>query len=244
MKVTFVGTSCTWYTRNNTSFILDDNMLFDVSAGNYKHIIKYIDIFNLNAIFISHWHFDHLGDLNIITTRFIRESERNGRTEKLRVYCKNGTAERIIAQNTLFLGSEDEKDIDLLKKYVDFIDIDDGFEFDESGYHIKVYRVDHGKVECFGFTFEDLSTHKVYAFSGDTRWCENLENMLSISNVAFVDMAAAKEFPSHLSVEKFIELSKKYSNCKMVPIHTSDQSLKLGQERGLEIPNDGDIIEY
>lgn len=244
MKVTFVGTSCTWYERNNTSFIIDDNMLFDVSNGNYKHIIKYINIFDINAIFISHWHFDHLGDLNIITTRFIREMEKNGRTEKLRIYCKNGTAEKIIAQNELYLGSEDEKDINLLKEYVDFIDIDDGFECDEGKYHIKVYRMDHGRVESFGFTYEDLETHKVYAFSGDTRYCENLEKVLSLSDVAIVDMAAAKEFPSHLSVAKFIELSEKYKSCRMIPVHTSDQSLALGREKGLFIPNDGDILEF
>ena len=52
MKVTAVGTSCTWYTRRNTSFILDDKMLFDISSGNYKEVIKSIDIFDLNAIFI------------------------------------------------------------------------------------------------------------------------------------------------------------------------------------------------
>ena len=121
MKVTLVGTSCTWYTRNNTSFILDDKMLFDVSDGNYKKIIEYINIFDLTAVYISHWHCDHIGNLNVLLTRMIRESDRNGRKEKLRVYAKEGTAEHIIDLNILAHAREDETSIDLLKKYVDFI---------------------------------------------------------------------------------------------------------------------------
>jgi hypothetical protein len=42
MKVFAVGTSCTWFKRNNTSFIIDDKILFDTPAGSYKDIIKQI----------------------------------------------------------------------------------------------------------------------------------------------------------------------------------------------------------
>ena len=40
MKVLAVGTGCTWFERNNTSFIIDDKILFDTPSGSYKDIIK------------------------------------------------------------------------------------------------------------------------------------------------------------------------------------------------------------
>ena len=101
MKVTAVGTGCTWVTRHNTSFILDDKMLLDVSSGNYKEIIKYIDIFNLSAVFISHLHSDHFGDFYIIASRYIREMRKKGRTEKLRVYGLKGLDEYVINLNKM-----------------------------------------------------------------------------------------------------------------------------------------------
>ena len=79
MKVFAVGTSCTWFTRNNTSFIIDDKILFDTPAGSYKDIITKIDILKLDAIFISHFHADHFGDFPVFATRFMRYSERVGK---------------------------------------------------------------------------------------------------------------------------------------------------------------------
>ena len=68
MKVFAVGTSCTWFKRNNTSFILDDKILLDTPSGSYKDIIRKIDIFKLDGIVISHFHADHFGDFSIFAT--------------------------------------------------------------------------------------------------------------------------------------------------------------------------------
>lgn len=241
MKVTMVGTGCTWYTRNNTSFILDSNLLFDVSGGNYKDIIKSIDIFDLDAIFISHLHADHVGDLDVITTRFIRESKKRGRVNKLRVYGPKGLPELIVAYCTLFNGASDERDIDLLKNTIDFIEVYDGFEFKESGYKITTYKMTHGVVECYGYKFED-KTGKIVSFSADTSRCENLEKMLRDSDYAFVDMAAVTKNLAHLHVDEFYNLQNIYKNCKMIPVHTSDQSMELAKSYGIALYNDGDIL--
>ena len=36
MKVNVMGTSCIWFTRNNTSFVIDEEMFLDVPEGSYK----------------------------------------------------------------------------------------------------------------------------------------------------------------------------------------------------------------
>lgn len=239
MKVEVVGTGCTWFTRNNTSYIIDDNILFDVSEGNYKTIIKSVDIFKLKFIIISHLHMDHASDLHIITTRYIRD--KNNRTEKLRIYAPKKLAETIVAYNKLFNCAEDEADVELLKSKIDFIDIYDGMEFEEGEYKIKVLKMDHGNVESYGFMFTDKSG-RVIGFSGDTKLCENLEFMLSKSKYAFVDMAAYRCENSHLSNLEFVKLSKKYNSCKMFPVHTCDACQEFAIKNKLNYLEDGQIL--
>lgn len=241
MKVTMVGTSCTWYSKNNTSFIIDDNMLFDISSGNYKDVIKSLDIFDLNAIFISHLHADHVGDLYVITTRYIRELKKRDKKEKLRIYGPKGLAEFIVDYCRLCFGSADELDLNLLKNTIDFIEVYDGFVFEEGEYKIKALKMLHGNMDCYGYMFDDKKG-KVISFSADTSKCDNLLQMLNNSNYAFVDMAAVSENIHHLHVDGFISLENTYKNCKMIPVHISDQAYELAKSYNMELHNDGDII--
>ena len=134
MKVFAVGTSCTWFERNNTSFILDDKILLDTPSGSYKDIVRKVDIFKLDGIVISHFHADHFGDFPVFATRFMRESEKRGRTEKLKVYGPKGIFEKLLSLNILLGGGEDECDEKQLKRNIDFIEVFDGDEFELSGY--------------------------------------------------------------------------------------------------------------
>ncbi|MBR7172313.1 MAG: ribonuclease Z [Clostridia bacterium] len=244
MKVNVLGTSCTWFTRNNTSFIIDDDIVFDVPSGNYKLITQNIDVKKIRCVLISHFHSDHFGDLRIITTEFLRHFEQFGRSEHLRIYGPKGIAQRIIDTNIIFCSAQDEQSMEKLTKYIDFIELEDGFEFEEGGYKIKAYKMVHGAAETFGFTFEDESG-KTVAFSADTAMCDNLHKMLENANVAFVEMSAVKPSLSHLNVDDFIELSKKYSNLVMYPVHTSDLSHDYAVEKGYKLNylNDGDVLE-
>ena len=241
MKVFAVGTSCTWFTRNNTSFIIDDRILFDTPAGSYKDIITKIDILKLDAIFISHFHADHFGDFPVFATRFMRYSERVGRTKNVKIYSQKGALDKLVAINTLLNGAQDECDKASLTKYIDFIEVSNGDEFEVSGYKVKAYEVDHGRAPCMGFTFEDKNG-KVVGFTGDTKECDGLLKILETSNVAFVDMAAPVPAKAHLDCERFVELQKLYPNCEMLPIHTSDDTYKFAVDNGLKVLNDFDEI--
>lgn len=245
MKVYAVGTSCTWFERNNTSFILDDEILFDTPDGSYKEIIKQLGIIdfikNLKAIFLTHFHADHFFDMHVIATRFMRESEKLGRKESLKVYCPKGALDKLVEINKIICGSPDECDKASLQKYIDFIEVGDGDEFKIENYKVKVYAMDHGDVYSQGYTFTDNSG-KVVGFSSDTKDCENLRKMLSTSDVAFVDMAALEPAKSHLDVKRYMELEKEYKNCKMYAIHTADDTYEFGKKNGLNVLDDGDII--
>ena len=84
MKLKIIGTSCTWFERLNTSYVIDNDIIFDVPNGNYKPIIKYTDISKLRCIIISHFHTDHFADFRIIATLIMRHFEKYGRTAPLK----------------------------------------------------------------------------------------------------------------------------------------------------------------
>lgn len=232
MKVYIVGTSCTWFERSNTSFILDDKILFDVPSGAYKQIIRKMNLFDIKSVFISHFHADHFLDAQVVVTRFMREGAKNGVKEKLKFYGPKGTLEHLIQYNKAICAGVDECDRDSLTRMVDFIEVEDGDEFETEGYKVKVFTMDHGRVYSQGYTFTDKNG-KTFAFSADTKECDALHDMLKMSDYAFVDMATIEEHPSHLHATKFVELANKYKNCKMFPVHTSDVSQKFAEENDL-----------
>lgn len=243
MKVYIIGTSCTWFSRNNTSFILDDKILFDAPSGIYKELIRKMDLFDIKSLYISHFHADHFADVQVIVTRFMRESEKHNIKHNLKVYCPKGTLDHLIEYNTIIFGGADECDRESLTKKVDFIEVEDGDEFVDNGYKVKVYQMDHGRVYCQGYTFTDENGQTI-GFSADTKECDNLDKMLQNSDVAFVDMASIDKHHSHLDVDGFIKLTKKYKNCKMYPVHTSDATQKFAEENRLNAVHDGQELNF
>lgn len=240
MKVTVVGTSCTWFTRNNTSFIIDDDIILDMPEGSYKDIAKCIDVFKVNSILISHLHGDHFPDLHIIATLIMRSKQ--PRAEKLKVYGPKGMLKELIKLNKLFHGGKDEIKKKSFLPYIDFIDIADGDTFSVGKYNVKVYRMNHGKVETYGFVFTE-ENGKVVAFSSDTKYCENLQNMVSGSDVAFVDFASMAEYPSHVCKDEFHKLLYDNPKTKIYPVHTNDKTQEYVEQNKLNPLKDGQVIK-
>lgn len=241
MKVFAVGTSCTWFERYNTSFILDDKILFDVPLGSYKRIIKFMDITKLAGVFISHFHADHFCDTHILFTRFMREGKGWGRTDRLKVFCPKGTIDKFIEIQKAFCSKAIECEKEYIEKFIEFIEVENGDEFEFMGYKVKVYTMDHDLIYSQGYTFTDKNG-VVVGFSADTKDCENLRKMLGVSNYAFVDMAAIEPAKSHLDVKRFMELEKQFKDCKMYAIHTADDTYEFGKNNGLAVLDDCDTI--
>lgn len=241
MKVNVVGTSCTWFKRKNTSYIIDDNILLDVPEGAYKDITNTIDIFGLKCVLISHIHTDHALDLHVIATRHMREN--HGRKEPLRVYGPKGLFDTILTFNKLFNGGADECERENYEGFVEFIELENGMTFDEGEYTITAFKVEHGKPETYGFTFAD-KTGKVIGFSTDTTICENLHKIISSSDFAFVEVASIKPSKTHICLEEYLNLLKTYPNTKIYPVHTCDACQKYVEENNLNPLHDGQILEF
>ena len=241
MKVTVIGTSCTWFKRKNTSYLIDDDIVFDVPEGAYKDIINLTDIYKLKCVLISHMHTDHALNLHAITTRFIREN--HGREEPLRVYAPKGAFDMLLELNKLFYGSHDETVKESYAGFVEFVELEDGMSFKEGEYTITAHKMEHGRPETFGFTFEDEKKTTV-GFSADTKVCESLHKILEKSNFAFVELSAVKPHPTHICCDEFVELLEKYKNVKIYPVHTSDKTQQFAVENGFNYLEDGQVLEF
>lgn len=240
MKVNVIGTSCTWFKRNDTSFILDDKYVFDTPEGSYKDIIKVVDALKIKSFFITHFHCDHFGDFHIFAAYIMRLLPEG--SEKVKVYGPKGTLDTLIAYNTLMKGADDECSKEALTKNMEFIELYDGKVFNDGKYEITTYLMEHGKPETFGFTFKDNETGTVYGFSADTKMCDNLIKIIERSNYGFIEMAASTPSQTHISIDEFIELSKKYPSTKMYPVHTNDYSQEYAENNGLNALYDGQVL--
>lgn len=243
MKVNVVGTSCTWFKRKNTSYVIDDKIVFDIPEGAYKDVLNIVDdIFNVEAVIISHLHTDHAENLHAIATRYIREKPEG--VKPLKVYGPKETLEKLIAFNKLFYGGKDECDEASYVGKVEFISIYDGMTFKLSEYDVTVYKMFHGdEIECFGFSFTDKKGTTV-GFSADTTVCENLHKMLQKSNFAFVEMSAVNKHRTHISIPEFVELTKQYKNVKIFPVHTNDECQEYAIKNNFNYLTDGQILEF
>lgn len=241
MKLKIIGTSCTWFKRLNTSFVIDKDIVFDVPSGNFKMIARYTDISKLKSVIITHFHTDHFADFRIISTLTMRHFYDYGRTEKLRVYAPKGILENLIATAKLTYSGPDESSLESLTEFIDFIYLENGFEFEEGDYKIKAYKMEHGAPETYGFTFTDKKG-KVFAFSADTKMCDNLHKMLEKADFAMVEMSSTVPHRSHLSIAEFEELEKKYKNVKFYPVHTSDECQEYAIKNKMNYVNDGDEL--
>lgn len=239
MRVDVIGTSCTWFTRNNTSYVIDGDIILDTPEGSYKSIIQAMDMEKTRCIFISHLHTDHWLDLHIFTTQTMRFP--GSRTEKLRVYAPKGTLDSLIKLNEICIGAPDELDKECVQKWVEFIDLYDGMEIVEGEYNIKVYKMEHGDPETYGFAFKDKNG-MVVGFPTDTTVCDNLHKILKQSKYAFLELSAIKPHPKHINIDQFVELSETYKDTKIFVVHTNDKTQKYAEENGFNTLHDMQVL--
>lgn len=239
MKVNVIGTACTWFKRKNTSFVIDDKIVFDVPNGAYKDILNIADINDIDSIIISHFHSDHFADLRVFATRFMRELK--DLKKKKKIYAPKGCLDKIIELNRVMFASNDELSKEDYQKNIEFIDIYDGFEFEVAGYKVVAYKVEHGKPETYGFVFTDKNGISV-GFSADTCMCDNLKQIVSKSNYAFVEMAAIVKSPTHLCISELESLIKDYPHCKIFPVHTADPCQEYAEKNGMNFLVDGQVL--
>ena len=241
MKVNVIGTSCTWFNRKNTSYLIDDKIVFDAPNGAFKDVINLTTIEKISSILISHFHSDHFADFRVFALIF--KNDLKSLENKKMIYAPKGALDRVVELNRLMCGRDDELIAEDYLKTMTFVDLCDGLQFYVDDYKVTAYRMQHATHETYGFTFEDKDG-KVVGFSSDTSMCENLHKILKKSDFAFVEMAAVKKSNAHLTIDEVEELIRQYPNCKIYPVHTSDKTQKYAEDNGMNYLQDGQVLNF
>ncbi|MDQ7071778.1 MAG: MBL fold metallo-hydrolase [Rhodobacterales bacterium] len=189
MKLTLLGTGTPRPSvhRNCTANLLQigrENIIIDAGRGVVTQLANIgVDPNAIDVIFITHHHFDHIGNL----ADLLLAGWNNGRAREVRVYGPEGTAaiidafwSVIYARDIAFRLKETEFLDEVLpdiRKQVVVRDIAVGEVVKGAGWQVQAFQVDHGHAldmtheewPCYGYRIE--GEERILGISGDTVDC-------------------------------------------------------------------------
>ncbi len=237
MKVRVVGNSCTWFSRPNSNYIINDEIIVDTPQSSTKFMLKYIDYEKIKYIFITHFHSDHFADLHLI---FDWIKCRKNKEKVVVIGPKTLLKRLVILYRVLEHPKFNKKDV---VKFFDIVELKGGEELALDGFKVKAVKVEHNVSISFGYIFKFDDCEKTIGFSGDSIMCDGLTEIIEKSDVIFLDTASVEKNKSHLSVQEALDLKKKYKNKTFYNIHQTDFITK-NYSKKLNIPECGQLIEF
>ncbi|MBR3153069.1 MAG: MBL fold metallo-hydrolase [Clostridia bacterium] len=242
MRVKTVGTGSISVKQRSACSLIDDKILVDCGNGIVKTLLEQnIDVNKIYTLLITHLHGDHFADIPfLIMQRNFCPAE-----NELNIFCPVGTEEivgkifsLIYSDTTDWTVSRDRAKI----KFTEFDSLENREVTD--GYFVNSYVVDHGNFKpAYGFIISNGD--KKIGVSGDSTYCENIEKIVSNSDISILDMSFIESGPKHMGVNDIKRLSEKY-NKKMIGTHMSYDSRKFVIDNKFDriiVPNDGDVFE-
>lgn len=233
MKIDVVGNMCTWTKELSTSFIINDEILFDTPQSSFKTLLNDYDLKKIKYIIISHFHSDHFGDLHLVLDYIFNHTKNN-----LTIIAPKGCKERLFEIFKIFEVSYFQKHTE---ERVSFIDCENNKIIKLGQYKIKCFKMLHKDLDAYGFTIEN--ENKVVGFSGDSAMCNNIRKILKKSQVAFIDSANVAVDNKHLCTGEVNELCKEFADCKIYAVHLAPHSLAEAKYIGLNYAKQGEIVE-
>ncbi len=144
----------------------DKKLLVDVGSGVFPKLLEKIKPENLEGIIISHFHFDHVSDLGVLSYYL------QSKNARLKVYCpKDGSN----LYNAFYQSP-----------YLDFIEIKEGQNLLLNGLSVDFYKMNH-PVYTLGASFSYKGRKLVY--TADTNQCDSLDLMSRDANLILADSA-------------------------------------------------------
>ena len=164
-----------------------------------------------------------------------------------KIYCPKGT-EKIIEHlsNDYIAGQSNAFENWKSSSKIEFIEFEN-LKDEEivKGYYANTYLVDHGEQKpAYGYVIK--KENKVIGFSGDSKYCKNIDIIVENSDIAVLDMSFPKRNESHMGVDDIENISNKFNKKIIAATHMTMQARELAKEKNIKnliIPNDGDEIE-
>ena len=182
--------------RSSSCLLIDSGsqkILVDIGSGSLRRLAEYgVNIHEIDYIFITHFHPDHIGDLVpfIFSLRNTREQAIDGK--QLRIWGPLGTYRFVQGMQRGYgpwmqNASESVRFYELRRKELEF-----------PGFRVDWRRVVHNQ-ESVGYRFNVNGDH--IAVSGDTGYCQELIKLCKDADLAILECSHADDHAvkGHLS---------------------------------------------
>lgn len=123
------------------------NFLFDMGCGVYSKLLKKIDVRDLNGIFISHWHYDHMSDLGTLKYNMSYRRRIGEDVLRLGIYAPQSSETEFSAMN----------DNDFFRINT----VQEGVVYDDGEVKVTACHVEH-TIECYAYCLEAYGRKVVY----------------------------------------------------------------------------------
>ncbi|WP_338676985.1 MBL fold metallo-hydrolase [Streptomyces sp. SCSIO 30461] len=183
MKLTVVGCSGSFPSAESacSSYLVEADgfrLLLDMGNGALGELQRYIGLYDLDAIFLSHLHADHCIDMcGYFVARYYRHD--GGRCDAIPVYAPEGAEQRL---TTAYGDTPSDKS---MSEVFDFRVLTSG-AFRIGPFAVRTEKVAH-PVETFGIRLEHDGRSLTY--SGDTGVCEPLVDLAAGTDLFLCEAA-------------------------------------------------------
>jgi ribonuclease Z len=244
MKVKCLGTGTLTTERALSSFLIDDDILFDIGSGTIREMQKYqIDTSKIKSIIISHYHTDHLSDLPTYIVRRSLLGLKYGVANAQLTIVGPPDIEAVVGKIRDIYSSGLEHLWDFPKLNIKFTGLDSQESYDGEDISVTAYPVKHGSVTpCSGYVIRRGGV--TLGFSGDAAKCEGLDKIVELADAIFVDANGPEPDPMgfHLGLTGVLEYARQYPDKKFYLIHRGDYKLP-DLPGNVFAPDDGEEIE-
>jgi len=184
-------------------------LLLDMGPGSLGRVQRAVDIKAIDAIYISHLHFDHTADL--LSFRYLLDVLNH----KVKIYAPLDNSPYC---NVLFDSPRFE-----------VIDTNQNKNFTVGEFNCTLVKTNH-PVTNYGIRIS--SNGKTLVYTGDTAMCEELTELLSNADLAVGDFSKAPDFKGfHLTVNDAKDLASKL-NIKILASHITPTDAKINHFKG------------
>jgi len=237
MKIKLYGTGSITSKSFNACAIVDEAILFDCPSGTQKRLLQEgVNFDKINTILISHFHADHDFDIPLMMFQMMM------RTQPVTIIGPKGSKRRY-KQMCEMSGFVMGGDVPVLERAnPTIIEVTDGEKIVHDGYTITPYRMKHDNETMEAYGYNITKGGKTVGFSGDTTFCDGVEQLIKGASIAFLDVTGPPplgvEPVYHMDIPEFEQLKSKYPKCLLVPIHMNDDTRKKLGKLGHKPPQD------